>query len=538
MSRQNPMTRPKTLRSGTATATLVVVLTAIVAIAPVVGTAGLAGATSQSDANRAPTADAGDDQTIHEYVTVTLDASGSADPDGSVSGYAWTQTGGPSVMLSNGSAARPTFTAPAVDGRNETALTFRVEVTDDDGKTDADTVTVSVVSIDPFAGFVSRTDVRVGEETTFIASRSDSSYPDSIVSYEWDFDGDGQTDTTGRTVMHAYSVAGDYEVELTVVDRDGDRSTERKSVSVTQEPPPVDFEITDLFVGDDSIAKGQEVIFIQATIENTGEQAGTRDVTLGLNGHEARGGEVTLAPGEYVMRTWGFETGHFLLGTHELTLATPTDMETVSITVEDPAANSPPTADAGDDLTADEGTEVSLDATGSADADGSVVEYEWRAVDGFFARFFDANTATPTGIPYTGPGGHTITYELTVTDDDGATDTDTVNVSVNDLGGSHTVRVEGTGSRSTYQFLVDGAVFENGGDAYDSISRSYVDENGDRYESLSGPYVDGAVRNWSDTYHVIGNVSALAVDGDATVYVDGDARPNGSARLARTVPAR
>jgi uncharacterized repeat protein (TIGR01451 family) len=78
-------------------------------------------------ANGMPIADAGDDQSVTIGDTVTLDGSGSRDPDGHTPlTYGWAQTGGASVTLSDASAESPTFTAPA----SETVLTFTLTVTD------------------------------------------------------------------------------------------------------------------------------------------------------------------------------------------------------------------------------------------------------------------------------------------------------------------------------------------------------------------------------------------------------------------------
>jgi hypothetical protein len=77
--------------------------------------------------NRTPVADAGVDQTVKLHTLVTLNGSGSADPDGHEPlTYQWTQTNGPVVTLSHATAASPTFTAPA----GPTMLIFRLTVTD------------------------------------------------------------------------------------------------------------------------------------------------------------------------------------------------------------------------------------------------------------------------------------------------------------------------------------------------------------------------------------------------------------------------
>ena len=61
--------------------------------------------------NQAPLANAGTDQSGMEANTlVTLDGSGSSDPDGDSLGYHWAQVSGPSVTLSDTNIVNPTFT--------------------------------------------------------------------------------------------------------------------------------------------------------------------------------------------------------------------------------------------------------------------------------------------------------------------------------------------------------------------------------------------------------------------------------------------
>ncbi|MBX0324349.1 choice-of-anchor D domain-containing protein [Halomicroarcula sp. F13] len=97
--------------------------------------------TTAEDTNSAPIADAGDDQTVEENTTVTLDATGSSDPDGDQLGYSWTQLAGPAVQFDVQDTATPSFTAPEVD--SETTLTFEVNVSDGQAS-DSDLVNVTV----------------------------------------------------------------------------------------------------------------------------------------------------------------------------------------------------------------------------------------------------------------------------------------------------------------------------------------------------------------------------------------------------------
>ena len=90
--------------------------------------------------NIAPSANAGADQTVARGGLVTLDASASDDADGDSLTFSWAQVSGASVVLSGSTAAQPQFAAPSTAG----TLLFEVTVSDGNGGTDKDSVTIEV----------------------------------------------------------------------------------------------------------------------------------------------------------------------------------------------------------------------------------------------------------------------------------------------------------------------------------------------------------------------------------------------------------
>jgi hypothetical protein len=90
-----------------------------------------------------PSVFAGPDQSVKEKLKVTISSTAS-DPDGNITSYQWRQISGASAQLDSTDQSELSFIAPVIGSPETKLLTFELVVTDNDGLTDADTVTVDV----------------------------------------------------------------------------------------------------------------------------------------------------------------------------------------------------------------------------------------------------------------------------------------------------------------------------------------------------------------------------------------------------------
>jgi PKD repeat protein len=95
--------------------------------------------------SRPPVANAGPDQTVLQRTTVVLSAANSTDPDGVIANVAWRQVSGTAVTLTSVGAQSVSFVAPQANNTGTLTLVFEATVTDNDGVTAADQVTVTVM---------------------------------------------------------------------------------------------------------------------------------------------------------------------------------------------------------------------------------------------------------------------------------------------------------------------------------------------------------------------------------------------------------
>ena len=145
-------------------------------------------------------------------LVVTFNASASADPDGTITSYAWDFGDGGTAT---GVTALHTFASQG-------AYVVQLTVTDDGGATDSSTAAILATAPGnkvPIASFTA--DPTSGTFPFDVGFDASGSYDldGSIVAYQWDF-GDGDSGS-GETVTHTYDAFGTFTVVLTVIDNSG-----------------------------------------------------------------------------------------------------------------------------------------------------------------------------------------------------------------------------------------------------------------------------------------------------------------------------
>ena len=200
--------------------------------------------------NLAPVANAGKDTTVNGGATVTLDASGSSDPDGDPIGLSWQQQSGPPVMLSDDAAERPTFVAPAADEHSRAV--FRLTVSDGRGGVSDDDVIVIIRGAAPGAPNadpMARTngDQVVAAGATFLLDASASTDPDGDpLTYRWQQTSGPELEIAApedpAVTLTATTSAGDVDLGFQVEVTDGrggvDLASLRITVTTGPLPPP------------------------------------------------------------------------------------------------------------------------------------------------------------------------------------------------------------------------------------------------------------------------------------------------------------
>ncbi|BBO70790.1 hypothetical protein DSCA_47200 [Desulfosarcina alkanivorans] len=384
--------------------------------------------------NIAPQADAGPDQSVGQNAVVTLSGCGSTDSDGAVSAFYWKQIGGPAVALLDSNAEETTFTAPEVSSSGAT-LVFQLTVADQEGMRATDTCTVNVSwNNEPPQAFAGE-DQNISAGATAVLNGDDSFDPDgSIATYQWkQIDGPRVTSPNPSAARPTFQVpsAGvdgvSLQFELTVTDNGGLTATDACIVNIRGvNRPPV-------------AAADQESLDATAGTEVVLDGASSYDTDGGIAAYHWRqtfGPPVTLSDASSSRARFQAPTDTAAGDELNFTL-TVTDhdgaRDTVDVSVYVASGNEPPHADAGEDQQVLQYSLFTLDARGSFDNDDGLAGCKWTQIAGSPVTLYNSSSSTSPTPVVRAPrvnGSETLTFRLTVTDRQGATDSDTVDVTV------------------------------------------------------------------------------------------------------------
>ncbi|MFT3825520.1 MAG: PKD domain-containing protein [Chitinophagaceae bacterium] len=386
--------------------------------------------------NIRPTVDAGSDlRTTASDGTATLRATAS-DKDGKILRYVWRKIGGPgwgtmqNAVSTDGvatvsqmwTAGTYVYEVKAIDDRAEWALdTMSVVVTDGAAANQA-----------PTANAGSNTTITLPTNSATLNGSASKDPDGSIASYAWSYVS-GPTQYTiaspsAATTTVSNLAQGTYVFKLTVTDNAG--ATASATVNV--------------------------VVNAAANQAPTANAGSNTTITLPTNSATLNGSASKDSDGSITSYAWSYVSGptqytivspaastttvsNLVQGTYVFKLivtdnAGATASATVNIVVN--AANQSPTANAGVNATITLPTNsISLNGTASKDPDGSIASYAWSWVSGPTQYTIATPSASTTTVSNLVQG--TYVFNLVVTDNNGATASATVQITVNAASGDN-----------------------------------------------------------------------------------------------------
>ncbi len=401
--------------------------------------------------NQAPSALAGANQTIQLPTnSITLFGSGS-DNDGSITGYLWTKISGPTATLIND--ALPNL---SIANMLEGIYVFQLVVTDDDGATGSDNVTVTVLSnaanIPPLANAGADISINLPTNSANI-SGSGSDSDGSIQSYLWELiSGPPATLSNQNTSTLTISdcIEGSYVIRLTVMDDDTETGSDQMVLTVLAES-----------LNQSPIVNAGANITIQLP-NNTTEILGTASDLDGSIASflwtKVSGPTATLLnETTTTLRVQDMLEGQYLFNLSAIDNQGASGSDDVLVTVLNESANLPPIANAGIDQTVSLPNNSIILLGAGQDADGTIVSYLWEKISGPTYNFMDA---TSENFEITDMLEGQYTFQLTVTDNIGDSGSDQVNVTILPQSVNQAPTANAGGNRSVS--IVDGSFTVSG----------------------------------------------------------------------------
>ncbi|MEP7232654.1 MAG: PKD domain-containing protein [Ginsengibacter sp.] len=380
---------------------------------------------SAPPANQPPVANAGADVNITLPAnSVQLNGNNSYDPDGTIT-YSWAKIAGPSQFSINNS----TIVNPVLSNLVAGTYTLRLTVTDNNGATATDDINITVkaagVNQPPVAN--AGPDVILVLPANSVTLNGSGTDPDgTITKYAWAQVSGPSTSTISNTSTPQTTisnlVAGVYVFKLTVTDNNG--ATDLNQMQLTVKPgtgnqPPV-------------ADAGPDVILVLPTNSVTINGVGTDpDGTITKYAWSQVSGPSTgtissPATSQTIISNLITGTYIFKLTVTDNNGASTSDQ--MQLTVKPSTANLPPVANAGPDIILVLPTNsVTLYGSGT-DPDGTITNYVWTQVLGPSTSSIGSPASPQTTVSNLVAGRYV--FKLTVTDNNGATDLNQMQLTV------------------------------------------------------------------------------------------------------------
>ncbi|MEP1243380.1 MAG: cadherin domain-containing protein, partial [Lentilitoribacter sp.] len=506
------------------------------------GTVGVADVLDVGPSDIDVSSDSVDENSASGTVVATLSAT-----DNALDSHTYTITNDPSGLFEISSDQILVKAGADIDFEGATSHDVTIEVTDANGNTYSETITIDVNDLDEFdVGSISDTDgsantiaedVSNGDSVGITASATDADGSNNTVTYSLSDDAGGifEVDANTGEVSIADASGIDYEnatshtIEVTATSADGSTSTQSYTINVTDIDEFDVSAVTDTDSATNTIAEnasaGDEV---GVTASATDADGTNNTVTYSVDDARfevASDGTVTVASGV----SFDAETeGSINIEVTATSADGSTSTETFSINVSDidefdvgAVSDSNASSNAVDE-NASVGDTVGITALAS---DGDVTDGVTYSLSDDAGGLFDidANTGVVTvagSLDAETSTSHTI--EVTATSDDGSTSTQTFAIGVNDVNETSITAIsdtDGTGNTVTEGASVGTAVgitaLASDADATDTVSYSLSSNPGGFFaiDANTGEVtVAGSLDYETDTSHTI-EVTATSTDG-------------------------